>query len=174
MVAIVLLFAMGALFIAALAVPDAFGSHRLLFALALFVVLATFVGLYALVSKDLPDQLAAVLRMSRTVMPGGALIIAAAFAPAAVRPLLWALAFVIGFFGPQLLGAGGWRVQPAHFVERHGLVVILALGAAAFLLLIPAVTGLPALVAVGLVVAVWIGLHAYELIWWREERASAG
>jgi low temperature requirement protein LtrA len=303
-VAIVLLFAMGALFIAALAVPDAFGSHRLLFALALFVVLATFVGLYALVSKDLPDQLAAVLRMSRTVIPGGALIIAAAFAPAAVRPVLWALAFVIGFFGPQLLGAGGWRVQPAHFVERHGLVVILALGeslgaigfgarttelelrvivgavlgllvaasfwlayfdyvsaavggllaerrgeqqvavareaytyahlpmvvgiilfafamrttltdpatdlklipafalgcgcalyllgfvwlrwrltrtlgvgrsvaAAAFLLLNPVATALPALAAVSLVVAVWIGLHAYELLWWREQRASA-
>jgi low temperature requirement protein LtrA len=82
----VLLFAMGALFIAALAVPDAFGTHRLLFALALFVVLASFVGLSALVSRDVPDQLAAVLRMSRTVVPGGALIVAAAFAPASVRP----------------------------------------------------------------------------------------
>jgi low temperature requirement protein LtrA len=127
-VSAVLLFAMGALFIAALAVPDALGTHRLLFALAFFVVLVAFVGLYALVSKDVPDQLAAVLRMSRTVVPGGALIVAAAFTPAAVRPALWALAFVIGFFGPQLGGLGGWRVQPAHFAERHGLIVIIALG----------------------------------------------
>ena len=127
-VSIVLLFAMGALFIAALAVPDAFGKHRLLFALALFVVLLAFVGLFALVSRDAPDQLAAVLRMSRTVLPGVALIVAAAFVPAALRPVLWALAFVVGFFGPQLLGAGGWRVQPTHFAERHGLIVIIALG----------------------------------------------
>ena len=302
-VSTVLLFAMGALFIAALSVPDAFGKHRVLFALALFVVLASFVGLYALVSKDVPDQLAAVLRMSRTVVPGGALIVAAAFAPASVRPVLWALAFVVGFFGPLLGGLGGWRVQPAHFVERHGLIVIIAIGeslgaigfgaratelefrvivgavlgllvaaslwlayfdyvsvavggllaerrgeqrtavardaysyahlpmvigivlfafamrttlahpgmelklipalalccgcalyllgfvwlrwrltrtlgvgrpiaAVAFALLIPAATSLPALAAVGLVAAVWVGLHAYELLWWREERAQ--
>jgi hypothetical protein len=28
----------------------------------------------------------------------------------------------------------------------------------------------PALVTVGLVAAVWLALHAYELVWWREER----
>src|SRR6266849_5867332 len=303
LVSTVLLFAMGALFIVALSVPDAFGKHRLLFALALFVVLASFVGLYALVSKDVPDQLAAVLRMSRTVVPGGALIVAAAFTPAGLQPVLWALAFVVGFFGPLLGGLGGWRVQPAHFVERHGLIVIIAIGeslgaigfgaratelefrvivgvvlgllvaaslwlayfdyvsvavggllaerrgeqraavardaysyahlpmvlgiilfafamrtmlahpgtelrlipalalccgcalyllgfvwlrwrltrtlgvgrpiaAVAFALLIPAATSLPALAAVGLVAAVWVGLHAYELLWWREERAQ--
>jgi low temperature requirement protein LtrA len=124
----VLLFAMGALFIVALSVPDAFGTHRLLFALALFVVLAAFVGLYALVSRDVPDQLAAVLRMSGTVVTGGALIVAAAFTPGAVRPVLWALAFFVGFFGPQIRSLGGWRVQPAHFVERHSLIVIIAIG----------------------------------------------
>jgi low temperature requirement protein LtrA len=214
---------------------------------------------------------------------------------------LWLLAFVVGFFGPLLGGVGGWHVQPAHFVERHGLIVIIAIGeslgaigfgaratglefrvivgavlgllvaaslwlayfdyvsvavggllarrrgveqaivardysyahlpmvvgiilfafamrttllrpaaelklipalalccgcalyllgfiwlrwrlartfgggrsvaAVAFLLLIPAATSLPALAAVGLVAAVWTGLHAYELLWWREERA---
>jgi low temperature requirement protein LtrA len=127
-VSAVLLFAMGALFIAALALPDAFGSHRLLFALAFFVVLVTFVGFYALVSKDVPDQLAAVLRTSRTVVPGGALIVAAAFVPAPVRPALWALAFLVGFIGPLFGGLSGWRVQPEHFVERHGLIIIIALG----------------------------------------------
>src|SRR4029077_1605875 len=46
-----LLFASAATCIAALAVPDAFGAHRLLFGVALFAVAATFVGVYALVSK---------------------------------------------------------------------------------------------------------------------------
>jgi hypothetical protein len=30
----------------------------------------------------------------------------------------------------------------------------------------------PALVTVALVAAVWVSLHAYELIWWREARAE--
>jgi hypothetical protein len=30
----------------------------------------------------------------------------------------------------------------------------------------------PALVALGLLTAIWTALHAYELIWWREQRAE--
>jgi low temperature requirement protein LtrA len=123
-----LLFATAASFITALTVPEAFGSHRFLFGVALFVVLSAFIGLYALVSRDEPELLAAVLRMARTVVPAAALILAAASAPAGVRPALWAVAFIVGFFGPQLGGLGGWRVAPAHFAERHGLIVIIAIG----------------------------------------------
>ena len=123
-----LLFASGATFIAALAVPDAFGTHRLLFGVALFVVAATFVGLYALVSKHEPELLAAVLRLSRAVLLASALILVAAFVPAGVRPALWAIAIVVAYLGPQLEGLEGWRVEPAHFAERHGLIVIIAIG----------------------------------------------
>ena len=123
-----LLFASGTTFIAALAVPDAFGTHRLLFGVALFVVAATFVGLYALVSKHEPELLAAVLGLSRAVLLASALILAAAFVPAGIRPVLWALAVVIAYLGPQLEGLEGWRVEPAHFAERHGLIVIIAIG----------------------------------------------
>jgi low temperature requirement protein LtrA len=123
-----LLFATATSFIAALAVPEAFGAHRLLFGIALFAVVAAFVGLYALVGKEEPELLAAVLRMARIVLPAAALIIAAAFAPAGVRAALWILALIIGFFGPQVGGVRGWRVAPAHFAERHGLIVIIAIG----------------------------------------------
>jgi hypothetical protein len=37
-------------------------------------------------------------------------------------------ALTVGFFGPLIGGMSGWRLQPAHFVERHGLIVIIALG----------------------------------------------
>jgi low temperature requirement protein LtrA len=123
-----MLFATAASFVAALAVPEAFGRHRLLFGAALFVVVSTFVGLYALVSRHEPELLAAVLRMGRTVVPAAALILVAAFVPTAFRPALWALSFIVGFFGPQLGGLAGWRVEPAHFAERHGLIVIIAIG----------------------------------------------
>jgi low temperature requirement protein LtrA len=124
----VMVFATAALFVAALAVPGAFGGERFVFGVAFFAVVAAFVGLYALVSKHEPDMLAAVLRMARTVLPGAALIVVAAFLPASWRPPIWAFAFVIGFFGPQLGGTAGWRVHPAHFAERHGLIVIIAVG----------------------------------------------
>jgi low temperature requirement protein LtrA len=40
-------------------------------------------------------------------------------------------------------------------------------------LLIPVAVVVPAIVALALVAAVWVTLHAYELIWWREARAEA-
>jgi low temperature requirement protein LtrA len=123
-----LLLATAASFIAALTVPEAFGSHRLLFGVALFAVLSVFVALYAVVGRDEPELLAAVLRMARTVVPAAGLILAAAFVPVDVRPLLWGLGLIVGFLGPQLGGLGGWRVAPAHFAERHGLIVIIAIG----------------------------------------------
>ena len=124
----VIVFATAALFAAALAVPGAFGTERYVFGFAFFTVVAAFVGLYALVSKRQPDLLAAVLRMTGTVLPGAALILIAAFLPAAWRAPVWALAFVVGFFGPLLGGTAGWRVHPAHFAERYGLIVIIAVG----------------------------------------------
>jgi low temperature requirement protein LtrA len=42
-----------------------------------------------------------------------------------------------------------------------------------FLLLLPIATMMPALVGLALVLVVWLGLHAYELIWWREARAES-
>ena len=123
-----MLFAAGALFVAALAVPEAFGAQRFVFAVAFFMVLAGFVALYALVGKREPDLLAAVLRISWPVVSGAALIVGAAFAPSGWRPAIWSLALVIGFFGPLLVGLEGWRVYPAHFAERHGLIVIIAIG----------------------------------------------
>ena len=124
-----MLFATGALFVAALAVPEAFGAHRFVFAVAFFVVLATFLWLYALVGKGAPDLLAAVLRISWPVLSGAALVVGAAFMPAGWRPAIWGLALLIGFIvGPNRAGPTGWRVYPAHFAERYGLIVIIAIG----------------------------------------------
>jgi hypothetical protein len=39
-------------------------------------------------------------------------------------------------------------------------------------LLWPVAVVVPALVALTLVATVWVGLHAYEVIWWREARAQ--
>jgi low temperature requirement protein LtrA len=59
-------------------------------------------------------------------------------------------------------------------VERRFRVSRGRLAAAVLLLLVlPLATAVPALAALALVTGVWLGLHAYELVWWREARAES-
>ena len=70
-------------------------------------------------------------------------------------PLLYLLAFT----------ALRWRISRS---VRGGRSV----AALACALLIPLAMTVPAIAALAALTAVWIGLHAYELIWWRAERAE--
>jgi low temperature requirement protein LtrA len=45
--------------------------------------------------------------------------------------------------------------------------------AIALLLVLPLATQVPAIVALALVTGVWLALHAYELVWWREARTES-
>ena len=101
-----MLVAIAAMFVAALAVPDTFGRHGVVFGVAFLIVDVMFLALYALAARGDHDLLAAILRIAPMALGGAALI----------------------FFGPLLTDMSGWRVQPAHFVERHGLIVIIAIG----------------------------------------------
>jgi low temperature requirement protein LtrA len=123
-----MLVAMAAMFVGALAVPEAFGRHGVVFGVAFLVVNVMYLTLYALGARGDRDLLAAILRSAPSALAGAALIIAAGFLDGGLRPLLWLAALVIGLFGPLLAGSSGWRVEPAHFVERHGLIVIIAIG----------------------------------------------
>jgi low temperature requirement protein LtrA len=60
------------------------------------------------------------------------------------------------------------RVERRLRVSRGRFVAALAL-----LLLLPLATVVPALAALALVTAVWLALHTYELVWWREARAES-
>ncbi|HEX2427584.1 MAG TPA: low temperature requirement protein A [Gaiellaceae bacterium] len=123
-----MLVAMAAMFVAALAVPDAFGSHGVLFGFAFLIVTVMHLTLYALSARRDPDLLAAILRITPSALVGAALIIIAGFVGGGLKPILWLAALTTVFFLPLVLGSHGWRVQPAHFAERHGLIVIIAIG----------------------------------------------
>jgi low temperature requirement protein LtrA len=122
------LVAMGAMFVAALAVPDAFGRHGVAFGVAFLIVNVMQLALYALGARGDRDLLTAILRVAPSALTGAALIIAAGFVDGGAKTMLWLAAIAIGFFGPLFTGLSGWRVEPAHFVERHGLIVIIAIG----------------------------------------------
>jgi low temperature requirement protein LtrA len=123
-----MLFAMAAMFIAALAVPDAFGRHGVVFGVAFLIVNVMHLTLYTLGARDDRDLFAAILRYAPLALSGAVLIVAAGFVHGALRPLLWLAALAVGLFGPLLGSLSGWRLEPDHFVERHGLIVIIAIG----------------------------------------------
>jgi low temperature requirement protein LtrA len=123
-----MLVAMAAMFVAALAVPEAFGRHGVVFGVAFLIVNVVWLTLYALAARGDRDLLAAILRNAPWALAGAALIVAAGFVHGGLKPMLWLAALAVGLFGPLLGGISGWRVQPAHFVERHGLIVIIAIG----------------------------------------------
>jgi low temperature requirement protein LtrA len=123
-----MLVAMAAMFVAALAVPDAFGSHGVLFGVAFLIVIVMHLTLYALGARDDPDLLAAVLQIAPSALAGAALIIVAGFVDGGLKPVLWLGALAVGYLWPLVGRIRGWRVQPPHFVERHGLIVIIAIG----------------------------------------------
>ncbi len=60
------------------------------------------------------------------------------------------------------------RIERRLRVSRGRFVAALAL-----ILLLPLATAVPALAALALVTAVWLALHTYELVWWREARAES-
>ncbi len=123
-----MLVAMAAMFVAALAVPDAFGQHGVVFGVAFLIVSVMHLTLYALAARGDRDLLVAILRVAPSTLAGAALIVAAGFVQGGLKAVLWLVAIGIGFIGPLFVGVSGWRVQPAHFVERHGLIVIIAIG----------------------------------------------
>jgi low temperature requirement protein LtrA len=123
-----ILVAIGAMFVAALAVPEAFGQHGVLFGVAFLIVNGMYGALYALGARDDRDLLAAILRTVPLALTGAVMIIVAGFVDSPLREILWLAALAVGLLGPLFGGLDGWRVQPAHFIERHGLIVIIAIG----------------------------------------------
>ncbi|HWL33898.1 MAG TPA: low temperature requirement protein A [Gaiellaceae bacterium] len=125
-----MLVAITAMFVAALVVPDAFGLHGVLFGVAFLIVRVMHVALFALAGRGDRDLLEAVLRIAPSTVAGAGLIIAAGFVDGGLKPLLWLTALAVDYLGPLLSGTSGWRVHPGHFAERHGLILIIALGEA--------------------------------------------
>ncbi len=123
-----MMVAMAAMFVAALAVPEAFGRHGVVFGTGFFIVVVMQITLYALSARGDPDLLCAILRIAPSAGAGAALILAAGFVHGGTKTLLWVVALGIGLFGALFVDLSGWRVHPAHFVERHNLIVIIAIG----------------------------------------------
>jgi low temperature requirement protein LtrA len=161
-VRIVMFAAMAALLVVALCAPEAFGERALTIAIAYGVVRAAHIALYLLASRDdaALRRSVSMLAISSTITVG--LLIAASFADGVGQGALWALAILLDFGAPAAFGIAGWRLVPAHFADRHNLVIILALGESIVALGVGAEADLTA----GVLAAAVLGIALASALWW--------
>jgi low temperature requirement protein LtrA len=157
---VTVLAAMAAMLVVSLAVPEAFGGNAVLFAVAYLLVRLLHVVLYLGQARDAGVH-AAVARMSRPLLIAPSILVAAAFADGSLRDGLWGVALVLDIGGVFFSGSEGWNVAPGHFAERHGLIVLIALGES--IVAIGAGTGH---LDVGVVAAAVLGLVVVFALWW--------
>jgi low temperature requirement protein LtrA len=174
---IVMFAAMAAMFVLALSIPEAFDdapgglSGPVVLAVCYFVFRALHLMLFYISSSGDAGLRAQLLRFTPAMLAGTALLLVAAVTDGPLQTWLWVAALAADYLGTYLGGARGWRVaSPAHFAERHGLIVIVALGESIVAIGV-GVAQLP--VSWPIVVASVLGLALAGSLWWAYFDVSA-
>ena len=162
-VRLVMFAAMAALLVAALCVPRAFGSNGLEFACAYTIVRAAHIALFDVASRDDPQLRRSVLTglVGSTAIAAGLLTVAS-FTDGALQLALWAAALALDMSGPLFFGVEGWKLVPGHFAERHGLIVLIALGES----IVAIGVGANHPVDAGVIGAAVLGTIVAAALWW--------
>jgi low temperature requirement protein LtrA len=155
--------AMAAFLVAALCIPKAFSGLALEFAIAYGIVRYIQLGLFWVASADEPQLRRSVMTgLIGSTTVGVGLLIGASFLEGGAQLALWALALALDMAGPLLFGSEGWKLAPEHFAERHGLIVIIALGESIVAIGVGSEVGVDA----GVVAAAVLGVGAACAMWW--------
>jgi low temperature requirement protein LtrA len=158
---ILLLGGMGSYFLLALTVPEAFSSNGLAFGLAYLAIVGIHTTLFTRAASQ--HVVHAILRISPLNILSALLVLAGGVVGGTAQYLLWAGAVVLQWLTPTILGLQGFEVGPAHFVERHGLVLIVAIGES----VVAVGVGAAGLAVDGqLVLAALLGLALSACLWW--------
>lgn len=120
--------AMAALLIASLAVPQAFGEYAAYFAVAYLIVRLVHVSFYLIGSRGDAEQTRAVMRLVPFFILAPTLILVSVAFDGQVQAALWVLAIAVDYGGAFFFAGDGWNLEPEHFAERFGLIIIIALG----------------------------------------------
>ncbi|HEX6701953.1 MAG TPA: low temperature requirement protein A [Gaiellaceae bacterium] len=174
---LLLLGGMGGYFVLALSIPHAFSSSGLAFGLAYLVVVGAHSTLFARASSA--TVTAAILRLTPFNVASALVVVAGGAVGGTAQYVLWAMAVAFEWLTPLMRKPSGFAIGAAHFVERHGLVVLVAIGESVVAIGIGA-SHLP--VNAGLVAVAGLGLALSACLWWlyfggggddRAERALA-
>ncbi len=172
-----ILTGMAAMFILALCIPEAFddapGGLRgpVVLAVCYLIFRLMHFVMFLIISREDAGLRSQVYRFAPSVVGSSLVLLVASQTEGWMQTGLWVLALVADYVGTALAGFSGWRVPaPGHFSERHGLIVIVALG--------------ESIVAIGLGVAKepisWViiaasvlGLLLSSALWWAYFDVSA-
>lgn len=123
---LLLLGGMGGFLVMALAAPEAYENEGLLFGLGYLAVILLHTGMF--VRGTSASEVRAILRIAPFNLVAAVLVVAGGALGGDAQTIIWAVAGVLLWFTPRLTTVQGFVVSAAHFVERHGLVIIVALG----------------------------------------------
>jgi low temperature requirement protein LtrA len=154
---LLLLIGMSGFLVVALAIPHAFGRDGVAFGLGYLVVVLVHAGLYSRANRN-------IVRVAPFNIASALLVIGAGFLAVPARYAAWAAALAVQVFSPLLVHVGGrFEIHPAHFVERHGGLIIVAFGESVVAVGI-GMAGHP--VTAGLALAAVLGLAVSAGLWW--------
>ncbi|WP_433310100.1 low temperature requirement protein A [Micromonospora chersina] len=177
------LVAMAALFVAALAMPEAWTpgpglDGPLLVALAYVLLRVVHLALYHWAAAGVPGLRARIRFFAAVSAAGWVPLLLGALLAGAAHAVLWVVAFVVEIGGQRLSYArrGSWPLRSAsHFTERHGLVLIIALGESVVAAGVGAASAVTAPPVLGVAL---VGFAVTVCLWWlyfdRVAPAAAG
>ncbi len=115
-------------------------------------------GLYSRANRN-------IVRVAPFNVASALLVIGAGFLPGPARYATWAAALAVQVLSPLIIHVGGrFEIRPAHFVERHGGLIIVAFGESVVAIGI-GMAGRP--VTAGLAAAAVLGLAvSAAALWW--------
>ncbi len=162
-VRLVMFASMAGLLVVSLAVPSAFGDTGLTFAVAYALVRAGWLVLFLLAAHDEPGlRHSIVIGLVPSTAIGVGLLVAASYLDGSAQLALWGVALSLDVLGPFLFGSEGWKLEPHHFAERHGLIFIIALGESIVAIGVGAEGGVDA----GVIIAAVVGIALAAAMWW--------
>jgi low temperature requirement protein LtrA len=158
---LLLLGGMAGYLVLALCIPRAFDDGGTAFGLAYVAIVSIHAGLFIYAT---PAKVSDAMRgLAPYNLLTALLVLAGGIAGGTAQYVLWALAFATEWVTGKLIESSGFEIAPAHFVERHGLIVIVALGESIVAVGIGAAE-LP--IDVELVVVALLGLALVSCLWW--------
>jgi low temperature requirement protein LtrA len=164
-----LVVAMAALFLVALAIPEAWGdqggglSAPVVLAAAIAVVRLGHLSVYAVAAAGDAGLRRQLVRTAVPVTAAAVLLVSGAVLGGAAQTGLWVLALLVDYVGIYATGTE-WRLPSArHFAERYGLIVIIALGESIIAVGV-GVADLP--LTVPIAAAALLGLTVAVALWW--------
>jgi low temperature requirement protein LtrA len=123
---LLLIGGMGGFLVISLAIPRAYQSDGLAFGLGYLAVVLLHASMF--VRGTSPREVAAILRIAPFNLAAAALMLVGGAIGGDVQWALWAFTAALLWVTPQFTSVEGFVIAASHFVERHGLVIIVALG----------------------------------------------